>query len=219
LSSAPTIRHLRGRGAIPAGDTTLSGYQLAATPEGGIGDDRLCKTADRCGALLIQGGSMEGKGRLSGALRHARRNGLGSQIANAFFVTVLVAVVLAGCIPGGRTSGSGDSSTDSTASSARSALPTASASPFGASLPNPARLTGQNCSGTAPTTTARSFAPHYTMRLASGWTDTGDYVHTESLHLELTAPDSYGYAPRESGSLHFQATYKGFLDLRRLPTR
>jgi hypothetical protein len=33
------------------------------------------------------------------------------------------------------------------------------------------------------------------MRPASGWTDTGDYVHTDSLLLELTAPPSYGNAP------------------------
>jgi hypothetical protein len=33
------------------------------------------------------------------------------------------------------------------------------------------------------------------MRPPAGWTDTGDYVHTESLLLELTAPASYGFAP------------------------
>jgi hypothetical protein len=33
------------------------------------------------------------------------------------------------------------------------------------------------------------------MRLAPGWTDTGDYRHTESLLLELSAPASYGNAP------------------------
>ena len=33
------------------------------------------------------------------------------------------------------------------------------------------------------------------MRAAPGWSDTGDYVHTESLLLELTAPASYPNAP------------------------
>jgi hypothetical protein len=33
------------------------------------------------------------------------------------------------------------------------------------------------------------------MSAASGWTDTGDYIRTESLLLELTAPASYGNSP------------------------
>jgi hypothetical protein len=33
------------------------------------------------------------------------------------------------------------------------------------------------------------------MRVASGWTDTGDYRHTESLLLELTAPATYVNSP------------------------
>lgn len=36
---------------------------------------------------------------------------------------------------------------------------------------------------------------YYTIRLATGWTNTGDYLHTETLLLELTAPELYGFAP------------------------
>jgi hypothetical protein len=36
---------------------------------------------------------------------------------------------------------------------------------------------------------------YYSLRLAAGWTDTGDYVHTESLLLELTAPTTFGFSP------------------------
>ncbi len=75
------------------------------------------------------------------------------------------------------------------ASSARSPSPSIVA------LPDPAVLTSKGCSGTAPTTPVQSLAPYYSIRPAAGWTDTGDYVHTESLLLELTAPASYGFAP------------------------
>jgi photosystem II stability/assembly factor-like uncharacterized protein len=62
-------------------------------------------------------------------------------------------------------------------------------------LPDPMRLTSQKCTGTPPTTLARTVGNRYTIRVPSGWTDTGDYVHTESLLLELTAPASYGNSP------------------------
>jgi hypothetical protein len=58
--------------------------------------------------------------------------------------------------------------------------------------PDPSRLTSQKCSGAPAPTPARSVESRYTIRVPSGWTDTGDYVHTESLLLELTAPASYG---------------------------
>jgi photosystem II stability/assembly factor-like uncharacterized protein len=58
--------------------------------------------------------------------------------------------------------------------------------------PDPARLTSQKCSAAPAPTPARSVESRYTIRVPSGWTDTGDYVHTESLLLELTAPASYG---------------------------
>jgi len=36
---------------------------------------------------------------------------------------------------------------------------------------------------------------YYTIRPASKWTDTGNYQQTETLLLELTAPDAYRFAP------------------------
>jgi photosystem II stability/assembly factor-like uncharacterized protein len=66
------------------------------------------------------------------------------------------------------------------------------ATPGTGSPPDPTRLTGQKCSGAPATTPARDVMNRYTIRMASGWTDTGDYVRTESLMLELTAPASYG---------------------------
>jgi hypothetical protein len=83
-----------------------------------------------------------------------------------------------------------------TASAERSASPAISpTTAAAATLPDPSRFTSQNCSGTPPTTAVRTFGAYYTMRLASGWPDTGDYKHTESLLLELTAATSYGYSP------------------------
>jgi hypothetical protein len=41
------------------------------------------------------------------------------------------------------------------------------------------------------------------MRAAAGWSDTGDYVHTESLLLELTAPSAFGDAPTRVKFLAF----------------
>jgi hypothetical protein len=61
--------------------------------------------------------------------------------------------------------------------------------------PDPLRLTGQNCSAAPSTTKARALGAYYTLGLAPSWIDTGDYVHTESLLLQLTAPASYGYGP------------------------
>jgi hypothetical protein len=36
---------------------------------------------------------------------------------------------------------------------------------------------------------------YYTIRPASGWTDSGPPQHTETQLLELDAPDAYGFAP------------------------
>jgi hypothetical protein len=56
-------------------------------------------------------------------------------------------------------------------------------------------LTAGNCSAPAPTTEPRQLGRYFTIRPVSNWTDTGDYQHTETLFLELTAPDAYGFAP------------------------
>jgi hypothetical protein len=60
---------------------------------------------------------------------------------------------------------------------------------------NPTQLTATNCSGPTPTTPPRSLGNYFAVRIASSWTDTGDYAHTETLLLELTAPSGYGYGP------------------------
>jgi len=96
----------------------------------------------------------------------------------------LVTVLACGRVPAG-----GDNSSTSAASAPRTTSPAAT------SLPDPTRLTTQNCAGAPSTSPSRALGGYYTMRPASGWTDTGDYVHTESLLLELTAPASYGDAP------------------------
>jgi hypothetical protein len=76
------------------------------------------------------------------------------------------------------------------ATGTRTSSPTASST----SPPNPAVLTARGCSGSASSASPRTVG-RYTMRIPSGWTDTGDYTHTESLLLELTAPASYGNSP------------------------
>ncbi|MFI5281856.1 MAG: hypothetical protein ACHQ0J_01845 [Candidatus Dormibacterales bacterium] len=38
---------------------------------------------------------------------------------------------------------------------------------------------------------------YYTVRIATSWTDTGNYVGHETLLLELVAPRAYGFAPTE----------------------
>jgi hypothetical protein len=38
---------------------------------------------------------------------------------------------------------------------------------------------------------------YYTMQIAPAWTDTGNYAGTETLLLELVAPQTYGFSPTE----------------------
>jgi hypothetical protein len=96
----------------------------------------------------------------------------------------------------------GNGATSATASAPRTASPSATSSPA-TSLPDPVRLTSQNCSGKPPTTAARALGAYYTLREAPSWTDTGDYVHTESLLLELTAPANYVDSPTRIRFLAF----------------
>src|SRR6267142_493142 len=92
--------------------------------------------------------------------------------------------------------GSGDASTGQAPSATRTASPSATSTTTPAtSLPDPVRFISQNCSGKPSTTAARALRGYYTLRVAPSWTDTGDYVHTESLLLELTPPASYGNSP------------------------
>jgi hypothetical protein len=107
----------------------------------------------------------------------------------------LVAMGLICCFACGRAPSVGDIRAGATASAARTATPSAIAPVSAASPPAPTRLTSQNCSGIPPVTAPRTLGFRYTMRAPSGWTDTGDYRHTESLLLELTAPASYGNSP------------------------
>jgi hypothetical protein len=109
-------------------------------------------------------------------------------------LSVLVVVGLLSLCACGKVPAVGGGSTGATASAPRTASPSATAIPAN-SLPDPVRFTSQNCSGAPPTTAARALGAYYTLRATPSWTDTGDYVHTESLLLELTAPASYGNSP------------------------
>lgn len=59
--------------------------------------------------------------------------------------------------------------------------------------PNPSRLTSASCTGEIPSTAPVDL--HYFRAQPPPWTKTGDYVHTETLLLELTAPPEYGWVP------------------------
>ena len=89
-------------------------------------------------------------------------------------------------------------STFTTGSAARTASPNTTRQP-----PDAARLTVTNCSGPAANTATRLLGQYYTIRPAPNWTDTGDYIHTESLLLELTAPAGYGNSPTRIEFLAF----------------
>ena len=65
-------------------------------------------------------------------------------------------------------------------------------------MPDLMRLTSQGCSTKPPATAARALGGYFAIQPAANWIDTGDYVHTESLLLELTASTSYGYSPTRS---------------------
>lgn len=57
------------------------------------------------------------------------------------------------------------------------------------------RLTASNCSGPAAISPPQLLGSYFTIRPAPNWTKTGDYQHTETLLLELTAPQTYLSAP------------------------
>lgn len=60
--------------------------------------------------------------------------------------------------------------------------------------PDPSALTTANCSGPTPAAAPRLLNNYYTVRIASGWSDSGKAGY-ESLLLELVAPDAYAYKP------------------------
>jgi len=101
--------------------------------------------------------------------------------AKLIAAAVVVALAAAAC-EGGRASGP-------SSGAHTSSLTVSSLSP-----PDPTRLTASGCLGSASSAAPRTVG-RYTIRIPSGWTDTGDYTHTESLLLELTAPASYGNPP------------------------
>jgi hypothetical protein len=56
-------------------------------------------------------------------------------------------------------------------------------------------LTASNCSGPAPTTAPRPLGRYFTVRPSPEWTESPQPQHTETLLLELAAPNAYGFAP------------------------
>lgn len=105
----------------------------------------------------------------------------------------LVALVLGTGIACGRVTATGSTSPTNSSPARLSPTPTGPASTT--PPPDPNQVTASNCAGPAPSTAPRSLQGYYTVRVVSSWADTGDYVHTETLLLELTAPSNYGYAP------------------------
>jgi hypothetical protein len=87
---------------------------------------------------------------------------------------------------------------DATASATRTASP--SVLPPATTPPDATLLTGSNCSAAPASTQPRLLAGYYKIRPAPNWADTGNYQRTETLFLELTAPDTYGFAPTR---IHF----------------
>lgn len=115
-------------------------------------------------------------------------------------VTNLAAVALVSCLACGTVPAIGESPSGATASAPRIGSPSATST---TSLPDPVRFTSQNCSSKPPTTAARALGAYDTLRVAPSWTDTGDYVHTESLLLELTTPANYPNSPTRIKFLAF----------------
>lgn len=66
--------------------------------------------------------------------------------------------------------------------------------PSATPAPDPALLTTNSCSGSLPPSPARDLH-YFTARIATSWSDTGDYGRTETLLLQLTAPLAYDNAP------------------------
>src|SRR5258708_19954019 len=85
-----------------------------------------------------------------------------------------------------------DGSGTSAASPGRTASP--SAMPV-QPVPDATQLTASNCSGSAPTITPRPLGRYFTIRPASAWTEAPAPQHTETLLLELAAPNTYGFEP------------------------
>lgn len=87
-------------------------------------------------------------------------------------------------------------SSDATASAARTQSPSAVPSPTTSNaIPDARLLTASNCSAAAPSTPPRQLDRYYTIRPAPDWTDSSNYFRDETLLLELTAPNSYGFSP------------------------
>src|SRR5438105_7081661 len=108
------------------------------------------------------------------------------------YVIILTTVFcLAAC---GRAPLSTDGTGGTTASATRSDSPATAPSPTPA-VPDGRMLTATNCSAAAPLTAPKVLGPYYTIGIAPNWLDTGDYAHTETLLLELTAPATYGNSP------------------------
>jgi len=62
-------------------------------------------------------------------------------------------------------------------------------------VPDAKLLTATNCTAGTPPSQPRQLGRYLTIRPALNWTDTSNYQHTETLLLELTAPDAYGFPP------------------------
>src|ERR1700680_1467742 len=72
---------------------------------------------------------------------------------------------------------------------------TTSSRPTLQSVPDVTRLTASNCSGTASTSPPQLLGSYFNIRYAPNWTKTSDSKRTETLLLELTAPQTYLSAP------------------------
>lgn len=101
---------------------------------------------------------------------------------------VVVVVMACGRVP------TSQSPSDQVASGVRSPSPVTSASttptPSAISIPDSSVLTARKCSASPPTTSPVSLT-YFSIRPAANWTKSGDYQHTETLLLELTAPQAY----------------------------
>jgi len=109
---------------------------------------------------------------------------------------VAVLVVLSSCGRVASTpSGSQAATTASTPSPTSTPSATSTPTPPPQSVPDASQLTASNCAGASPNTPPRSAGSYFTIQPVGSWGDTGDYAHSETLLVELTAPNSYGFAP------------------------
>src|SRR5262249_47364929 len=62
-------------------------------------------------------------------------------------------------------------------------------------VPDATRLTNAGCAGPAPSSAAKPLGRYFTIRPSPEWTESPALQHTETLLLELHAPNVYDFAP------------------------